>query len=55
MSHLNPERQTSLTRRRFISDSSKALAVGALGTGSIGSLLAACGGSSATTLQGPPP
>jgi putative aldouronate transport system substrate-binding protein len=53
MSHLNAERQAGLTRRRFISDSSKALAVGALGTGSIGSLLAACGGSSATPSSGP--
>ena len=33
MSDLNSERQAGLTRRRFISESSKALAVGAFGTG----------------------
>ena len=43
MSHPNP----GVTRRRFISDSGKTLAVGTLGSASIGSLLAACGGSTA--------
>jgi putative aldouronate transport system substrate-binding protein len=53
MSHLKSEKQTGLTRRRFMSESGKALAVGALGTGTIGSLLAACGGSSPASTSGP--
>lgn len=49
----NSAKQIGVTRRRFISNGGKALAVGTLGGGSLGSLLAACGGSSPTSSSGP--
>ena len=48
MSHLNSERPTGLTRRSFITNSSKTLAATTFGASALATLLAACGESAAT-------